>query len=1238
MKFVLNPLSPHGVSVLEHHQTVVTVPGGGGAHISDEAYGSTWDGVTTVAPSKNAVYDKIESLSSVYNVRDYGAVGDGQIIENGAISAGAAVLTSASNPFVSSDVGKIVNIQDALNRSTSDFGGISSGSPTLTLNVASQGNYNATTNNPSLADGTGTAGWYYRVSTPGTRDLGSGPQVFELGDYVVYDGAVWHRRDGYQDMVFSPRDVGKPIKVAGAGVAGADLLTTVLTYIDSKTVTLNTNASTTVTDNLVTFGVLPLSSTISGFTSAGQVTISDNAVWGVSGKEVFLATDDTDAYTSAGEAATVNGGIIKFSAGKYLLGSGALLYSNTTIAGDGRGATTLYADAGMVTPMFAKEMTEEDFLHDWTMQDLTIEGNNGLAVRGVLIDSSISNVCPFYSLLIDNVEFKRCHIGLYHAGDNLNADFYVWNLNVNNCRFEDNAFGYIYSGVYSEWITDCYFANNYLCSLMTPGVLGAPTISGPSPGSGPATFVKIRNVEVQQTEPDYEIGTDHGILVSTSSLQIDHLQICQTSQTPLGVTIAEPSLDCAISNVMITDTGGGVYLNSVDVDAGGTFDKFVLHALGQKTNWASSATRQMPINILKGAWRCGPGKIAHYGESHIAPPHAVTMGGLDENNITLAEFNNVTVGAGAYARVITNYISNPSFEGNNHNGWTFTGTGTPTINSVTAKYGTKSMQLVGTSNYVATYEIADIPPTRLFSGAHVATVAQQILVAFWYNGGTPTVELTHNSVSYGSEAATTWSSGWQRYYKLVTLQDSSNPLVINISVPDGATILFDGFQAVNAGGIWGKNGGLVGGAPMSGYTDTDPDPLDFFDGSNTSSSSIHYAWTGSANASPSTKTYDAFETTSSDQDLMTLRIHDCFEMDLDNNYSVLSSLASRVEETISTDTTAAAEPYIDYVYICTAALTLTLPTAVGNTSRYTVKYTGSATVTIATIGSEEIDGASTFLLTEQYDSVNFVSSGTNWYIESVYSPAVTVTNAGNSTDNAIARFNGTSGILLQNSGVVIDDSNNITGVNDLSVADEAYGTGWNGSVEVPTKNAVYDKTEAVLAGSSGGLTPVDYGFLAANMPIGVLTGGNSLTSNGLVFVMKLRTDVPITVTNLHIFVSSAGSGLTSGQNFGALYDASKNLLAQTTDQTTPWGSTGMKTMALTSSQAVAAGYFYVALWSNGTTRPTIRSAANNSSAINGVLSTANSLWATADSSITTTAPSTLGAFTADSNARWVGVS
>ena len=38
---------------------------------------------------------------------------------------------------------------------------------------------------------------------------------------------------------------------------------------------------------------------------------------------------------------------------------------------------------------------------------------------------------------------------------------------------------------------------------------------------------------------------------------------------------------------------------------------------------------------------------------------------------------------------------------------------------------------------------------------------------------------------------------------------------------------------------------------------------------------------------------------------------------------------------------------------------------------------------------------------------------------------------------------------------------------DQSVPDEAYGVGWNGSLEVPTKNAIYDKIESLSPGGGG---------------------------------------------------------------------------------------------------------------------------------------------------------------------------
>ena len=53
------------------------------------------------------------------------------------------------------------------------------------------GAWNASTNSPTLADGTGTNGDTYRASVAGTQNLGSGSQTWAVGDLVIYNGSIW---------------------------------------------------------------------------------------------------------------------------------------------------------------------------------------------------------------------------------------------------------------------------------------------------------------------------------------------------------------------------------------------------------------------------------------------------------------------------------------------------------------------------------------------------------------------------------------------------------------------------------------------------------------------------------------------------------------------------------------------------------------------------------------------------------------------------------------------------------------------------------------------------------------------------------------------------------------------------------------------------------------------------------------------------------------------------------------
>lgn len=74
----------------------------------------------------------------------------------------------------------------------------------------------------------------------------------------------------------------------------------------------------------------------------------------------------------------------------------------------------------------------------------------------------------------------------------------------------------------------------------------------------------------------------------------------------------------------------------------------------------------------------------------------------------------------------------------------------------------------------------------------------------------------------------------------------------------------------------------------------------------------------------------------------------------------------------------------DCVIACTGPITITLPTAVGNTGKvfYIKKMnTGTSTdITIDTTSSETIDGELTQTVTKQYTTISVVSTGAAWII------------------------------------------------------------------------------------------------------------------------------------------------------------------------------------------------------------------------------------------------------------------
>ena len=88
---------------------------------------------------------------------------------------------------------------------------------------------------------------------------------------------------------------------------------------------------------------------------------------------------------------------------------------------------------------------------------------------------------------------------------------------------------------------------------------------------------------------------------------------------------------------------------------------------------------------------------------------------------------------------------------------------------------------------------------------------------------------------------------------------------------------------------------------------------------------------------------------------------------------------TRVISNISTATTGAAVANTDYVYLTTGTFLFILPTAVGNTNRYTLKVTDGGTITLTTTAGQTVDNVIPGKVTFP-TSLDFISNNSNWFI------------------------------------------------------------------------------------------------------------------------------------------------------------------------------------------------------------------------------------------------------------------
>jgi hypothetical protein len=252
----------------------------------------------------------------------------------------------------------------------------------------------------------------------------------------------------------------------------------------------------------------------------------------------------------------------------------------------------------------------------------------------------------------------------------------------------------------------------------------------------------------------------------------------------------------------------------------------------------------------------------------------------------------------------------------------------------------------------------------------------------------------------------------------------------------------------------------------------------------------------------------------------------------------------------------------------------------------------------------------------------------NWPAVCKFGPdgTPTVTTTANARDSVTFVYNGTNWIEVarataSNGGVTL--SNNVPLVSS--------GTGSAGTAaSVSRSDHVHPVTQ---------LGPSDHSLKAWNFIPYAAVNTSILAAGGTLYLCRLLVPTAATITNVMFYISTAGSGLTAGQNFAALYNTSGTLLSATADQASNWQSTGGKTMALSTPQAVTAGYYYVGFYANGTTLPTLFRAVSGGIA-NVNLSAATYNWATCanGTGLTTAMPGSTGVLTSNGTAYWVAVS
>lgn len=266
-----------------------------------------------------------------------------------------------------------------------------------------------------------------------------------------------------------------------------------------------------------------------------------------------------------------------------------------------------------------------------------------------------------------------------------------------------------------------------------------------------------------------------------------------------------------------------------------------------------------------------------------------------------------------------------------------------------------------------------------------------------------------------------------------------------------------------------------------------------------------------------------------------------------NGAATLAGAISESKRTAVADAnyTCTATDYTIAVTALTATRTITLPAVSAGRRIVILDESGQAgtfPITVARGGAPNqlIDGQTSAAISQGYGALRLWSNGTNWYS----SRQPTAAGAGFTVEEAQdAIFPN----LLLGAGLTggYDD-----GAGTFSIAAQA------GSPLVESSLGSW-------------MFPGAQGFKMWNAPAVLASGTTGGLTAGFPFIFRLIAPVDLTVTNLHLYVGTAGAGVTNA--YLGLYNAAGTLLSTSADVSTAMQTAGLLTAPLAAPQALTAG-------------------------------------------------------------------